>query len=187
MTTENLELAFAAARAVLAKVRRDQLDDPTPCASWTVRDIVNHLVGNAFYFATAVNTGASSGPGDDDYTGGDWIATYDDGVTQAVAAFGSPGALDKSVALHFGSIPVAVFLGIATTDAFVHAWDVARATGQDTDLDPALAATLLEGARMFVQPAFRGDDTKAPFGPEQAAPANGSNADTLAAFMGRVV
>ena len=27
------------------EVRDDQWDDPTPCAEWTVRDLVNHVVG----------------------------------------------------------------------------------------------------------------------------------------------
>jgi uncharacterized protein (TIGR03086 family) len=66
-----------------------------------------------------------------------------------------------------------------------HGWDVAKATGQSTDLDPELAAELLEGARLAIPDAFRGPDTQAPFGPEQPVPANATNADKLAAFLGR--
>jgi uncharacterized protein (TIGR03086 family) len=67
----------------------------------------------------------------------------------------------------------------------VHGWDLAHATGQSTDIDPELAGQLLEAARLFVQPAFRGEDGKAPFGPEQQAPPNARPADQLAAFLGR--
>ncbi len=79
------------------------------------------------------------------------------------------------------------YLAVATTDAFTHGWDLARATGQPTDLDPHLAAELLARARAFIQPAFRGDDGAKPFGPQQPAPPNATNADALAAFLGRTV
>ena len=98
---------------------------------------------------------------------------------------GAPGAQDKVLTLPFGTLPASVFMGIATTDAFTHGWDLAKATGQSTDIDPELAGQLLDGARMFVQPAFRGEDGNAPFGPEQPAPAGASTADQLAAFLGR--
>ncbi len=38
-------------------------------------------------------------------------------------------------------------MGLSTTVTFTHAWDLARATGQDTNLDPELATTLLAQSR----------------------------------------
>jgi hypothetical protein len=65
---------------------------------------------------------------------------------------------------------------------------LAKATGQPTDLDLAFAAQMTEGARLFVQGAFRGrEGSGAPFGPEQPAPEGASTADQHAAFLGRVV
>jgi uncharacterized protein (TIGR03086 family) len=113
------------------------------------------------------------------------VTTYDEGIRQAVAAFGAPGAQEKMIELPFGTLPGAVFMGIATTDAFTHAWDLAKATGQSTDLDPELASQLLQQSRAFIQDAFRGEDTKAPFTKEQSPPANATEADKLAAFLGR--
>jgi len=184
MSTENIERAFASTRSILANVTPDQLSNSTPCQSWQVRDLINHFVGVSFWFADSTNSGVAPAPPDTDFTTGDMVATYDDGIAQAVDAFGRPGALEKMIVLPFGTLPGAVYLGIATTDAFTHGWDLARATGQSTDLDPELAAELLVGARAF-QPAFRGEDTKSPFGAEQPAPPNATNADTLAAFLGR--
>ena len=89
------------------------------------------------------------------------------------------------ITLPFGSLPGSVYIGIVTTDAFTHGWDLARATGQSTDLDPEFAAELLEGSRLFLQPAFRGADGERPFGAEQSPPPNATNADLLAAFLGR--
>jgi uncharacterized protein (TIGR03086 family) len=185
MSTENLERAFASTRSVLARVTPDQLSNPTPCQSWQVRDLINHFVGVSYWFGDTVNTGVAPQLQDIDYTGGDMVATYDTGIEQAVTAFAAPGALDKIVELPFGKLPGSVYIGIATTDAFTHGWDLARAIGQSTDLDPELAAELLEGARAFIQPAFRGEDTKSPFGAEQAVPADATHADALAAFLGR--
>jgi uncharacterized protein (TIGR03086 family) len=185
MSTDKLERAFASTRSILANVTADQLADPTPCQSWQVRDLINHFVGVSFWFADTVNTGTAPAPPTTDFTGADMVATYDDGIARAVAAFGTPGALDTNVVLPFGTLPCAAYIGIATTDAFTHGWDLARATGQPTDLDPELAVELLEGARFFIQPAFRGEDTKSPFGLEQPAPPNATNADVLAAFLGR--
>jgi uncharacterized protein (TIGR03086 family) len=147
--------------------------------------LINHFVGVSFWCAVTTNTGAAPPPPDTDFTVGDMVATYDDGIAQAVDAFGRPDALDKLVTLPFGALPGSVYLGIITTDAFTHGWDLARATGQSTDLDPELAAQLLEGSRAFIQPAFRGEDGVRPFGAEQPAPVGATNADTLAAFLGR--
>jgi uncharacterized protein (TIGR03086 family) len=166
-------------------VKPDQLDDQSPCASWKVRDLLNHIIGGSFYFANSVNDGKAPDFGERDFTGPDMTATYDDGIKQAVAAFGAPGAQEKMVEMPFGTLPVSIFMAIATTDVFTHAWDLAKATGQSTDLDPELASQLLAGAQAFIQPAFRGEDTKSPFGAEKSAPANASEADKLAAFLGR--
>jgi uncharacterized protein (TIGR03086 family) len=186
MVTENLERAFASARAVIAGINPDQLDDPTPCQSWNVRDVCNHLIGGAYYFAETVNIGEAA-PSDEDFTEGDMVARYDEGTELAIAAFNAPGAMERTVTLPFGQLPVPAWMGIATTDAFTHAWDLAQATGQNTNLDPELAAQLLEGSRLFIQPAFRGADTERPFGAEQQPPAGATNAAKLAAFLGRRV
>jgi uncharacterized protein (TIGR03086 family) len=94
--------------------------------------------------------------------------------------------MEKMLSLPFGQMPGSAFIGMASTDTFTHGWDLARATGQETDLDPELAARLLTGARAAIQPAFRNEQGN-PFGLEQEAPTGASNADQLAAFLGRKV
>lgn len=184
MTTETMERAMEVAKGVLANVRPEQFDDPTPCASWKVRDLVNHLVGGSHWFAASMEAGEAPGGDPSDLASGDFVASYEEGVKKAVAAFGAPGAQDKMVALPFGTMPGSAFMGIATTDTFTHAWDLAKATGQSTDLDPDLAEQLLAGARMFISDSFRGAEPM-PFGPEREAPEGATAADRLAAFLGR--
>jgi len=187
MSTATLERAFGVAKTVLSGVKPEQLGDPTPCASWDVRALLNHLVGGSFFFAAATNAGEAPTGGDDtDFGNADFRASYEEGTKQAVAAFAAPGAQEKIVKLPFGEFPGSAFMGIATLDTFTHAWDLAKATGQSTDLDPALAAELLEAAKSTIADGFRGDEPM-PFGAKQDAPSGASAADQLAAFLGRKV
>ena len=103
------------------------------------------------------------------------------------AAFESDGAMERIVKLPFGDLPGSMLVGLATTDTLTHGWDLAKATGQPTDLSPDLASSVLASVRRQIADSFRGDDGKAPFGPQQAAPDGASNADMLAAFLGRAV
>jgi uncharacterized protein (TIGR03086 family) len=189
MSAETLERAFASTAAVLANVKADQLDDPTPCVSWKVRDVINHVVGGTTFFTVVAETGEMPGGGAPvDHSSRDFNADYAVGARQAVAAFRAEGVMEKMMTLNFAVLPGAVFVNIAATDAFVHGWDLARATGQQADqLDPALAAELLEGARVALPDALRGPDGKAPFGPRVDVPTSAPVADQLAGFLGRAV
>jgi uncharacterized protein (TIGR03086 family) len=187
MATEGLEQAFATTRAVVAQVTPDQYDAVTPCASWDVRALINHIVGGSYFFGAAMAAGKAPDNAEAvDFTQGDVVAAYDDGIKLSLDAFGAPGALERMVVLPFGTFPGGAFLGLAMTDTLAHGWDLARAIGQDTDLAPELAAELLVGARASIAPEFRGPEP-APFGPEQEAGSGATNADRLAAFLGRRV
>jgi len=108
-------------------------------------------------------------------------------VETALAAFGSAGVLEKTVSLPFGEFSGADLMGLTARDQFTHGWDLARAIGHDTDLDPELAGELLIQARTEITEAFRGPDGVAFFGPAADAPASASPADRLAAFLGRTL
>ena len=167
MSAEVLQEAFAETEAVLSNVTPDRMDDPTPCASWKIRDLVNHVAGAPTYFAVTAETGTAPDSRETpDLAAGDYQATFEEGAQRAVAAFSAEGAMDKIMKLPFGDLPGAAFVNIASIDTFTHAWDLAKATGQSTDLNPRLAAQLLEVARASLPDAFRGPDGTAPFGPE---------------------
>jgi uncharacterized protein (TIGR03086 family) len=185
MSTAPLEQAITATRGVLANVSKEQLDDPSPCANWTVHELVNHIVGGQYFFATMAKGEAMQGDAPD-FAAGDYLAAFDEGAKQSIAAFNAPGVMEKTLTLPFGQMPGAAFVGIAATDTLTHGWDLAKATGQSTDIAPELSAQLLAMSRQFIQPALRTDDGRV-FGPEQTAPAGACNADQLAAFLGRKV
>jgi uncharacterized protein (TIGR03086 family) len=188
MSTEALARTFAMTRGILAQVTPEQYAQPTPCASWDVRALANHVVEGANWFALCVEAGGAPDPDPTkgvDYAADDLLAAYDQGVAASLAAFGAPGAEERIITLPFGVLPGAVFMGIATNDVFTHGWDLAKATGQPTDLDPEMAEQILVQVRGFVSDALRGPDGQAPFGPEVEAPPMAAPADRLAAFLGR--
>jgi uncharacterized protein (TIGR03086 family) len=74
--------------------------------------------------------------------------------------------------------------GLFTTDAFTHAWDLAKATGQSTDLDPEMAEGVLAAVKQFVGPDMRKPGF---FDVEKPAPATATAADRVAAYLGRDV
>jgi uncharacterized protein (TIGR03086 family) len=182
MSTEHLSRAFISTAAILSVVQSDQLDMPTPCASWDVRGLINHFVGSARW-ATAAILGDEIAP--EDIVGSDFSACYDESMHAALVAFGSGGALEKAVLLPFGEVSGAALMGIATGDQFTHGWDLARAIGLHTDLDPELADALLVQAQGMIPEESRGPNGAAPFGPVVTPPAEASPADRLAAFLGR--
>ena len=87
MGAELLDRAYEATGAVLAGVTRDQLDLPTPCASWKVRDLLNHVIAGGYFFA-AVASGEEPTPRAErpDYSAGDFHASFADGSARARAA-----------------------------------------------------------------------------------------------------
>lgn len=186
MSIETLEAAIASTRTVVAQTRGDQYELPTPCASWNVQGLVNHLVSEAPKYFLSVCEGRSPESGADRVSSTEALAAYDDRYATVVAAFREPGLLERTLTLEVGPMPAEAFLGVATNDVFVHGWDLAKATGQSTDLDPAVAEHLLAFMRFAMQDAFRGPEG-ALFGAEQPAPDASSPADRLAAFLGRSV
>ena len=190
MSVDLLEKCFASTRAVLANVAKEQLDEPAPtCKSWKVRDLINHIVGGAEWFAVSVETGV--GPGLDeadtterrDLADGDFVATFDENTARALAAFRSPGAMDRVLKLPFAEMPGSAFVLLASCDTFTHGWDLSRAVGGD--VDRSLAGPLLGFAKAAIPPQFRGDEGKAPFTAEVAAPEGADETDQLMAWLGR--
>jgi uncharacterized protein (TIGR03086 family) len=185
MSTAPLKQAIASARAILDEVTSDHMDVQTPCAAWKVSDLINHIVGAQHFFIAGASGQPPSGGGED-VASNDFLAAFDDATSKLLALLDEDGMMEKMLSLPFGQMPGAALAGLAATDTFTHAWDLAKSLGRSTDLAPQLAAGLLAAAKASIQESFRGGEG-APFGPEQQAPEGASNADQLAAFLGRSV
>lgn len=170
---------------VLSNVTADQLGDPTPCEKWSVADLIDHMVG-AQHWARSAMEGVEQTETGAGASQGDFVAAFRDAAAASTAAFSEDGAMGRMVDAGMGKMPAGALFGLAVTDTFVHAWDLAKATGQDTDLEPELAAQILETARAHTPPSMRSEGGEV-FGPEQPAPDDAPTATKLAAFLGRRV
>jgi uncharacterized protein (TIGR03086 family) len=184
---DTLQRAIKTSREIVASVQPDEMDASTPCKSWKVRDLLNHMIDAPRFAATVMETGDwTNDTGDSvDHASGNYLTEYDAATARAIAAFRAEGALSKMVKLPFGELPGAAFANIATGDAFVHGWDLAKATGRPTDFDPELATEILVAVRPMLPDQMRGPDGQAPFGLEVEVSAEASPGDKLAAFLGR--
>jgi uncharacterized protein (TIGR03086 family) len=165
-----------------------QLDDPTPCGEWTVRDVLNHITGGADIFAIAATDGTVADETlvaltTGDNLGDDYKQSFDAAASRALDAFAPPGTLDKVIALPFGEMPAGVALNIAIFDVTTHAWDLAKATGQSTELDAEVLAAAYELAQGMLSDDFRASGA---FGAEVTVGDDAPIQDRLAAFTGRV-
>ncbi len=94
------------------------------------------------------------------------------------------GALEGTVRLPFGQVPAAWCVDQQISDLVVHGWDIARATGQPTELDPELGQASLAWARQNLLPELRGDvGSGYAFGPEVPVPETAPLHDRFAAFF----
>ena len=182
---DEMERAFALATEVLSRVGDDQWDSPSPCEGWTVRDVVNHMVGGAKIVSIELS---GRGEGVNYYVnhlrGLDPVDAYRAAADEAVDVFrADPGLVDRTIPMPWGPETGATVATMFMGDHFAHAWDVAKATGQSTDLDPELAETLMPFAREY-STRHRGPGM---FDDEQVAPPGASAADRLAAVLGRKV
>ena len=115
----DLTRAFAMTRAIMANVTPGQYPDPTPCASWDVRALVNHIVTGSHWYASTIRSGDGTQPAPTrDYTEGDVLAAYDAGIEATTSNFRASGALERTITLPFGEFPGERFLGLATSETF---------------------------------------------------------------------
>jgi len=174
-------------RTIVEGVRPDQWGLPTPCAEWTVHDLVVHIVGGLMMFGTLARGDtlpAGDQPGD--LLGDDALAAYDRAAGVARAGFGSAGAAERLMALPVGSVPGEAALSVALADLTVHGWDLATATGQAADIpEPFLGITdqLLRGV---IDPDLRRPDGRIPlFDPPLPVGETATPTERLVAFTGR--
>ncbi|WP_433859855.1 TIGR03086 family metal-binding protein [Streptomyces kronopolitis] len=169
-----------AVSAVVAAVRPEDLDLPTPCAGWTVRQLLDHMVWENLMAASI----AEDAPREDltaDHLGDDHRAAFEDSARAALATFTGSGMLHRTFGPY--EAPGAMLVQQVVVELLAHGWDMARATGAPTTLAPEVAEETLVAARRMYGAAPR--TAGGSFAPERPAPPGASAADRLAAFLGR--
>jgi uncharacterized protein (TIGR03086 family) len=166
--TESLDLLRNAA----ASVGEGTGGSPTPCAEWTVTQVLQHAIGDQLAWAAALGTG--SGPAENPFAPSGRIDGTIAGFTKPALAVASSawaaagtGGDALPTPLPQGSLPAAAAAAACALDAAVHAWDICVALGRPGPLTSQLAAELLPTARVIVEP-LRQYGAYAPALPPQA-------------------
>jgi uncharacterized protein (TIGR03086 family) len=141
-----------------ARVRRigDRWDTPTPCAGWDVRALVRHVVEEELWAPPLLAGATIADVGDrfaGDQLGDDPLGAFKRAHAAALTAVDE--APDRDVHLSFGDTPRAEYTLQLAADHLVHAWDLARAVGEDDTLD----AGAVEAVREWfgsMEDAYRG-------------------------------
>jgi len=161
---------------VVSSIDHEQLDQPTSCAGFTVRGVLEHMIGGATIFAAAYR---GQQPGEPDVS--DVLAGFGPVLGDLAAAISAPGALDRTVAAPFGEVPGETFARFVVLDGLVHGWDLATATGQRYDPPAELVADVEAFARQALDPLRDGDTFADAVDPAVDA----SPIERLAAYTGR--
>jgi uncharacterized protein (TIGR03086 family) len=181
---ELLKQADDVFRSVLANVSPEEMDRPTVNDDWDVRALINHVVLGSGWATEVVREGSAPRPSGDVIGDRDPMEAYVDSVGAMVAAFSEPGALGRTLTLPFGEMPAAGFAMFRFNDLLAHAWDLARATGQNTDIAPELCEMALAMSRQRLDGR---DRAHLPFKDEVHVPEEACAADRLAGYLGKPV
>ena len=146
MTSIDLTPQAASVARVVAGVRDDQLTDPTPCDGTSVAGMLDHLVGLTLAFRLgAEKTSQAGGPSADaDQLPADWRVRLPAQLDALAAAWRQPSAWEGVTEVGGATLPGAAMGVVALNEVLVHGWDLAVATGQAYDVDPAAAQRCLE-------------------------------------------
>ena len=176
MTHDLLDLYSRASEWTLQKVKgaASGLDSDTPCERWNVRELMNHMLETQRYFVGSARGQSVSPPGQTPAAtllGDDPVQEFKKAREETMNTYGDKDVLEKS----------GPTLGIAVADQLLHGWDLAKATGQDTTMPPALA----EAAYQMIHGKLTDDQRKGSFKPELQVDDTASAQDKFLAYAGR--
>ncbi len=140
--SEALHRAGAEFAGRLELVVTSDWERATPCDDWTVRDLVNHVVGGNFRYAMILDGAAPAAVLAThrlDVLGSDPVGAFRSGFREVTEAFARPGA-STAMVNHpkSGTMPGAHLRILRVDELAVHSWDLARAIGLDERLDDDL-------------------------------------------------
>lgn len=167
--------------ARISAVRPDQWDNQSPCEDWKARDIVDHIVKTSGHFLGFIGRSLPEDqPSVDDDPQGAFRAAS--GAVQARLDDPETASQTYDGAMGTSTFEAGVD-GFLSADLVVHQWDLARATGQDEQLDldevRAIDATLRPMGGMLRSPGA--------FGPEVEPAPDADDQTRFLNFLGRQV
>ena len=174
---------------LVARVTDDELGKPTPCPAYTVGDLVEHLGGVALAFTAAANKDRNeynerADAGDASRLADDWRIRIPRDLVALGQAWRDPKAWTGMTRIAGDDSPSPVVGLVAADELAVHGWDLARATGQPYDPEPAVLQAAQSFLAMVASPnAAAGPEV--PFGPSRTLPDDVPLLDRVLALAGR--
>jgi uncharacterized protein (TIGR03086 family) len=153
-------------------------DNQSPCAEWTARGVLAHVIDVAHGAVDGLE-GVSHEPAAVLDPVKDWAAARE----RIESALADPQRAGTLVDSPFGQVPFAALVDqLLRIDTLIHTWDLARATGGDERIDADAAAETLQALSAVPDAMLR--DSGA-FGPPIPAPADADPVTALMCFAGR--
>lgn len=165
---------------LLAGLTPEHKEMSTPCQKWTVHELIEHMCQGGLMIAGGLHGQAPPDDAPDVLANGPvegWNAAF-----AQLSAAATPEALASVHQMPFGEVPGAVAVSVITADHIVHAWDLAKATGQDDGVGEELATFALETWKMVVPADGRTGDG---FAPVVDVSDDASTLDKAVAYTGR--
>lgn len=131
----------------VAAVAAHHWERPTPCADWTVRELVNHVVGEDRWTPPllAGRTIADLGDRlDGDLLGADPNAAARAAADEATASVAERLPAGGAVHLSYGDEDMGEYVRQLAADHLIHAWDLAVATDGERRLDAELVGDVAD-------------------------------------------
>lgn len=191
MTHDTTTLDLGPQARVLARLAEGvsdaRLGDPTPCPDMAVRNLLGHLTGLAAAFRDAArkDLGATTdtspeaavpdiGPG--------WREELPKVLGELAEAWRAPQAWTGMTRAGGIDLPGEVAGAVVADELVIHGWDLARATGQEYEPDPA---ALQVAYGLLAASAEESERDSGMFGPVVAVPADAPLLDRSVGLSGR--
>ena len=189
MDTIDLGPAARQLAELVTNVTDAQHGAPTPCPAYRVADLLEHIGTMARAFTAAARK--QPGPlteqqpaGDASRLPADWRTRIPRDLATLAEAWSRPDAWAGTTRIAGMDSPAAM-VGVTVADELVvHGWDLAQATGQPYQADPAAIGAARTFLGMFATPDAPAGDEVA-FGPSRPAPADAPALDQVLALAGR--
>lgn len=181
-----LARAVDQAADLVAHADDQQAHLPTPCQSWNVQTLIEHMIDDLDQFTKAAAGGSPDWNGPVPPVAGDWVNAFRDRAPRLLAAWREAGDLTATIHLPIGDLPAAFVLDQQIAEFAVHSWDLASATRQPYVPDPDVASRALQWAKTALLPEYRGtEEAGFAFGPEVATENDQPASARLMGFFGR--
>jgi uncharacterized protein (TIGR03086 family) len=180
---ELLEAAVRYALAGAALVTPQILSRPTPCPSWDLEMLLDHLgdaIGVLHEALAAGSVGARAVPGHP-ALGPDPVAWLRGQAAGLLAACAAAGPAERLVTIGDRELPARLVALTGAIEITVHGWDIAVACGAGRPVPPGLAALLLPIAPLLITPGTR----PGLFAEPVPLPGPACPGDQFVAFLGR--